>query len=187
MNHKALREVAILCALLFYCLGCSAAAPVITYSRIIIDTYNPTDGTSLAGSANYLELWSSDGKTLLAHDDGSAQAARPTNQFYAYLDYNGGLTSGDYWVLVLASSPGDSVDYGIRVLTAPDSSYAGWAFGGPASETISDQPLTGGSGIPSTFQTIKLSNSTSDRLNRFIISIVPAVSSGVNWIKLTLP
>jgi hypothetical protein len=167
----------------------------VTYNRIVIDTYDPTDPAGPdAGNSNYIELWSSDGKTLLALDNGLS-SSRPAeistgvpwpNQNYAYIDYTAGLTSGDYYVLIGASHPGDEFGYGIRVLTAPDSSYTGWTFSGLASETVSDTPPTGGSGIPSTFRTMVLNNPPNDRLNRYIVKI-DATHSGVNWVKITLP
>ena len=66
--------------------------------------------------------------------------------------------------------------------TAPSSSYTGWGVGGTyATEITTDLPLAGGTGIPTKLQTLVFSNSTNDKLNRFL------VVNGVNWMKLTLP
>jgi hypothetical protein len=159
-----------------------------SYNEIVIDTYDPvTPSNPVASKSSTMQLWSSDGKTMLASD--TAGASRPPTgwpyKFGAYIDYTGGLVPGDYWVLVEASSPGDSFGYGIRVIAAPDSSYTAWNLAA-ASESVSDQPLAGGSGIPTTFQTMVLNNppgtpSSTNHLSRSI------VSGGVNWIKITLP
>lgn len=198
MKHGKLRvPQAIFFVLFLFCFGCTTAdsSGPVTYNRIVIDTYDPTDPAGPdAPNSNYMELWSSDGKTLLASDSGTS-SSRPAeispgvlwpNQNYAYIDYTAGLISGDYYVLIGAIHAGDEFGYGIRVLTGPDSSYTGWTFGGPASETVSDAPPTGGSGIPSTFKTMVLNSAPNDRLNRYIVKI-DATHSGVNWVKITLP
>ena len=59
-----------------------------------------------------------------------------------------GSPSGDYWIFIRAVSPGDTFGYGIRVLTAPDSSYTGWTFGGFTTEPTTDLPTTAGGGNP---------------------------------------
>ena len=185
MTSRLLRGSPVfICVLILFCVGCSAESKM--YSRIIIDTYNPADGSSPAGNSNYIELWSSDGTKLLASDNGLVnEKFRTPNQYYAYIDYTGGLDSGDYWVLIRAAVPGDTFDYGIRVLTAPDSSYAGWTFIGASSDTVTDLPLVGGSGIPSSYQTMVLNKPGSNRLHRDIVFI--ATNDAVNWVKLTLP
>src|SRR5208283_1974381 len=139
VNRKMLAgSVIVFFAILFFCLGCTSpgsATPVtatpVTYKEIFIDTYDPTDPTGANGAQypNYMELWSSDGKTRLAYYDGNNDL-RPANEFYAYIDYTGGLTSGDYWVLIKESGTGgaDSFGYGIRVLTAQSSVYTGWTL-----------------------------------------------------------
>jgi hypothetical protein len=185
MNQKVLRGAFFICALLLFCIGCSAApsggGPT-TYNGIIIDTYDPVNGSDPAGSANYIELWNSDCTALLASDDGANEIGRSSNQYYAYIDYTGVLTSGDYWVLIHAHSDGDTFGYAIRVLTAPNASYTGWTFGAfLPSEPSSDAPTAGMMGVPTKYQTISLTNTTSDKLNRFILP------SGVNWVKVHLP
>jgi hypothetical protein len=110
-------SVIVFFAILFFCLGCTSpgsATPVtatpVTYKEIFIDTYDPTDPTGANGAQypNYMELWSSDGKTRLAYYDGNNDL-RPANEFYAYIDYTGGLTSGDYWVLIKESGTGGQI------------------------------------------------------------------------------
>ena len=200
MNHKVLSFFAAASfSLLLFAVGCSPVAGAHTYNSIFIDTYDPIDPTGANGASitNYMELWSSDGKTLLASYDG-LNDFRTANFSFAYIDYSPNnlavqnyapLTSGDYWVLVKESGGGsDPIDYGIRVLVSPPASYTsttynGWTFGGTASESTSDQPTTGGGGIPSSYKTIVFSNSTNDKLNRHIVG----GGGGVNWIKITLP
>jgi hypothetical protein len=182
------RSSIILCVLLLFCSGCTVARAPITYNEIVIDTYDPASPGSVVGPGSSMQLWSSDGKTMLASDIG-AGGSRPTLWPYrngAYIDYTGGLVSGDYWVLVEATSPPDSFPYGIRVIAAPDSSYTAWGFGASTTESVTDQPSAGGSGIPTKFQTMVLNDppgipSSTNHLNRFIVPF------GVNWIKLTLP
>ena len=199
MNRKMLGGSAIiLCAMLLFCLGCTPAgsATPVTYKEIFIDTYDPTDPTGpIASIPNYMELWSSDGKTRLASYDGAGNW-RPVNTNYAYIDYTAGLVSGDYWVLVEESGGGTNpFSYGIRVLSAPSSVYTGWTGSG-SSETKSDTPqptvaepaLQGAwpSWPPTTtvqpmlLDTSNLPTST-NHLNRNVIA------GGVNWTKITLP
>ena len=199
MNRKMLwGSPAFICALLLFCFGCSspgAAGPTGPYNRIVLDTYDPKIATAPSMSyPTYMELWSSDRLTLIAHDDGFAGSSRPPsalNQYGAYIDYTGVLPSGTYWILIRESipvptDPGDSFGYGIRVLTAPDSSYVGWTFGSFASETTTDLP-TSGAGIPTKFMTLVFSDTINDRLNRFIVPDTTGPVHGVNWVKLTLP
>jgi hypothetical protein len=189
------RSSIILCVLLILCSGCTASSTpitktIITYNEIVIDTYDPVDPNSLfAPSSSTMQLWSSDGKTMLASD--IAGASRPSNPWPykhgAYIDYTAGLVSGDYWVLVEATSPtGDTFGYSIRAIAVPDISYSGWTFGASTTESVTDQPTAGGTGIPTIFQTMILNDppsvpSATNHLNRFIVPF------GVNWIKLKLP
>jgi hypothetical protein len=200
MNYKILGGSAVmLVAILFFCLGCTSpgsAAPT-TYKEIFIDTYDPTlPAGPFATVSNYMELWSSDGKTRLAYYDG-INNFNSVNGGYAYIDYTAGLVSGDYWVLVEQSGNGAApFSYGIRVLSAPSSVYTGWTFGSVSSETKTDTPqptvlepvLQGAwpSWPPTTtvhpmlLDTSNLPKST-NHLNRNVIA------SGVNWTKITLP
>jgi hypothetical protein len=184
IHHKLHGWPAILCGLLLFC-GCTQAAGPVTYKEIVLDTYDSLTPGDLAPTATYMELWSSDGKTLLASDDAGGSKPVPLGGFgFAYIDYTNGLVSGDYYVLVMKSpsAPANSIGYAIRVMTASSASYVGWGVGGAyATELTTDAPAAGGTGIPTTFKTIVFSNSTSDKLNREILN------GGVNWIKLTLP
>ena len=171
--------------------------PVI-YDEIVLDTYNPTDPTGLLGpdASNYMELWSSDGSTLLAYDDGGSGSSRPPsqlNQLFAYLDYRvgysqsgvpvgNGLPPGDYFVRVRASSPGDLVPYAIRVLDQPNNSYQNWTLQAPTN-TGSDNPTTGGPDIRAAYQTLVFGDASKNRLSRE----VPGALDGNNWVKITLP
>ncbi len=200
MNQKRFHGwPAISCGLLLFSIGCTAggtgpAAPTppttpvpptdpVTYNEIVLDTYDSVSPGTFAPSSTYMELWSSDGKTLLASDDSGNSRTGSASPGCAYIDYTKGLVSGDYYVLVKESpAPTDAFGYAIRVLTAPSSSYTGWGVGGTyATEITTDLPLAGGTGIPTKLQTLVFSNSTNDKLNRFL------VVNGVNWMKLTLP
>jgi len=201
MNRKMLGGSAIiLCAMLLFCLGCTPAgsATPVTYKEIFIDTYDPTDPTGpIASIPNYMELWSSDGKTRLASYDGAGNW-RPVNTNYAYIDYTAGLVSGDYWVLVLQSGNGaDPFSYGIRVLSAPSNDYSSdWIITDASTETTTDTPLPTvlepalqgvwapwpptTTVLPMLLDTSNLPTST-NHLNRNFIG------GGVNWTKITLP
>jgi hypothetical protein len=181
-----------LCVLALSFLGCSPAggAEPTTYNRIIIDTYDPVDplGPDLA-TGNRMELWKSGGSSPIASDSGSPYpiGSRPgawPNQGYAYIDYTGSLTSGDYYILVAALSAGDAVDYGIRVLAAPNSSYVGWTFGVTATEFTSDTPAVGPPSLSQSYLSMTLGTSN-DRCNRHIVDL--GGTSGVNWVRLHLP
>jgi CARDB len=161
----------------------------VTYDEIFIDTYDPLDPTGANGAlySTYMELWSPDGKTMLSSYDG-INDFRAVNPYYAFIDYTGGLISGDYWVLVKESGAGGhSFGYGLRVMGQSSSDYTNWTFAAVATETTSDQPLVGGGGPPATFQSVALSSSATNtasagnHLNRFI------VANGVNWVKIHLP
>lgn len=183
MHHRLLRgSPAILCVLLLFCLGCSPAGGTgpTTYNRIVLDTYKPSGDGGGTLNSTYMELWSSDGMTLLTSDDSGISRPGGVSAGYAYIDYTAGLTSGDYYVLVKASFDTDVIDYAIRVLAAPSLSYAGWNVGAPT-DAATDMPLAGGSGVPSSFKTMVLNDPPNDRLSRHIFT------SGVNWVKLTLP
>lgn len=188
MNCKGLHGwPAIFFVLLLCCFGCTQASGVgptgpVTYKEIVLDTYDPvTPGSPAPLFSTYMELWSSDGKTLFASDDAGSTRGIHGGGF-ALIDYTKGLPSGDYWVFVRESpAPTDPFGYAIRVLTAPSILYTGWGFGTYVTESTTDLPLTGGSGIPTIFKTIVFSNSTADKLNRYLLA------GGVNWIKLTLP
>jgi hypothetical protein len=181
----------------------SCAVPVI-YDRIVLDTYDPTKPGSI--STDYptnMELWVPGGTTAMATDNGLASSRPPSalNQYFAYIDYNnnagpyknqGGLAPGTYYVLVTAGSDGDTFGYGIRVLTAPNSSYDGWTFT-PAitSEPGTDEPMSGPPPSTNNYQAMQVNNpppnTPPDRLNRFIVLLPDGIHSGVNWMKLILP
>ena len=166
------------------------AVPVI-YDEIVLDTYDPGSPGSFAPFySTYMELWSSDGKTMLTSDDSGASRPGAVSAGFAYIDYAQGLAPGDYYVLVKetpSDNPTHAFGYAIRVMTAPSTSYDGWDFGGAyATESTTDTPLAGGTGIPTLFQTMQVNNPPpnpppNDRLNRFL------VVDGVNWVKIHLP
>jgi hypothetical protein len=190
MKLKSIRGAGVvLCLLVLVCsAGCPAAgaAGPKTYPEIVIDTYDPVDATDAASFSSYMELWSSDGKVRLALDDGDNGSSRPAgyyNQGAAYIDYKGGLTSGDYYIRITATPENvhDFFGYGIRVITAPLNNYVAWVFGSVNLADTDDSPFTGGTGVPASFQTMVLGDSSKDKLNRYIND------GWVNWIKLTLP
>jgi len=178
--------------------------PVTTYNEVFIDTYDPADPTGANGASfsNYMELWSKDGKTRLAHYDGIGDL-RSVNGGYAFIDYTGGLTSGDYWVLVEESGNGsDAFGYGIRVLPKSSSDYTGgWTFDPVVTSGTSDTPQptvqepalqgTWASWPPTTNSQMLLDTSTTlpltvtytNHLNLWI----PGGGGGVNWVMIHLP
>ncbi len=168
------------------------AAFRVIYDEIVIDTYDPTDGRTLAENGSpWIGLWKSGDETPFAYDDGSAQAGRQPNQYYARIDYKG-LPPGTYWIFVRASSPGDTFSYGIRVVTSLDVPYGDlggrWLLG-RVSEGASDEPLSGPPDTtdPSPYKPLVLGDPSSDHLSRFIIGDYgPPVVAGVNWMKLVL-
>jgi hypothetical protein len=183
-----------------------------TYNEIVIDTYDPVNpGVQAPLHDTYMELWSSDGKTLtlLASNDSGTGSGRQrgVGSGFAYIDTSAfglTLTSGDYYVLVSetpsanaagALSAADAFGYAIRVMVAPSqygTAASDWGFGAYATETQSDlpipsAPLVGPGGLPTRFQTMALDTSNppvptaTNHLNRYLIA------GGVNWVKIHLP
>jgi hypothetical protein len=219
LHYKKLYgRLAILWLLLLFCSGCTQAGGAspsmpmtppnsittppnsITYYEIVLDTYDPVSPGAFATHNTYMELWSSDGKTLIASNDSGTNSGRQPKlgSGFAYIDWTGGLTSGDYYVLVtetLSAQGADAFGYAIRVMTVPSSTAnttSDWSFAGAATESKSDQPvpsvpLAGPGGVPTLFQTMVLDTgnapapTAANHLNRFL------VVNGVNWIKITLP
>jgi hypothetical protein len=198
MHHKVIRgSPAILCALLLFCLGCSpvGSAGPITYNRIVIDTYDPLGAGADAINPTIVQLWNAAGTKLAEDDGGLPGSSRPIltpalvswpGQGYGYIDYTGGLLSGDYFILVKESLSGtDAFGYGIRILTQPSILYGpDWVVSTPV-ESASDSSLIGG-GTPRADQLMTLNvlpthAPPNAKLGRWI------VASGENWIKITLP
>ena len=168
------------------------------YAEVVIDTYNASVPDAVrASSSTNASLWRPGATDAIASD--VAGAARPIGwpyKFGAYIDYKGGLLSGSYYVLVSATSPGDDVDYGIRVITTPSSSYAGWTFTTSVTDP-GDTPLTApvpfNPALLSSYQTMQLGGGAyPDRLHRGLTgtwddATGDLVSYTVNWVKVILP
>ena len=178
----------------------AAAIPVI-YPEIVIDTYDAFDpNLTQAVYSTDMELWKAGDASPLASDSAlSIPRPRPPGwpyKFGAYIDYTGGMAPGTYYVRVGASSPGDQVEYGIRVIMAPNNSYAGWTFSTSVTDP-GDTPLT--APVPfdpaqlSSYQTMQLGGGAyPDRLHRATSGTTDpdtgdVISYTVNWIKLILP
>jgi len=112
---------------------------------------------------------------------------------------------------------GDSISYGIRVLSVPSSDYAGWTFDAAAVETTTDVPrptvlepalqgswaswppsATTAAGTTAPAQAITLDTgnlpTTTNRLNRNVVGVAVvdnvasvAIIGNVNWIRIHLP
>jgi hypothetical protein len=179
--------------------------PSVTYAHVIVDTYVPTlANAGLVVGFDAVDLYSLSGGSLhlIASDhSGSNPDADATG--FAYIDYQGGLMSGTYYIRIESANPGVPTNmgpYAIRVLAAPDTSPRdpAWYFAADNNldKAVSYKVLSGGtvktfalSGSayesddigPPTFQplaTMKLDQA----LNRSLGS-----SGDVDWITLTLP
>ena len=197
--------------------GTSNTPQITTYGTIVIDTYDPDTQKAAADTAPFnfsMQLWSANKTDLapLASDTGGSSSTRPTSFPYRGGPYIAisGLKSGDYWVLVQTQNPTDAFTYAIRVipyawdLSNPADSYVGWTSTDPTViGNTTDQPLTGGTGIPTTYEPMVMDTSTlttplpnpppppavtsTNHLYRSIAGDATASTNGANWIKLTLP
>jgi len=99
-------------------LSCSVEgpAPVTTYERIVIDTYEPHGGFPAGFPADtYLGLYDASGNLLAADDDGNTDSGQSGS---SRIDYITGLTSGTYYIKVtLGFSSLTLGAYAVRVLS----------------------------------------------------------------------
>jgi hypothetical protein len=182
-----------------------SAAIALKYDHVIIDTYGPLESKFILGDTSALysnvmelfgpvgdtstppgyDLWTNfPASTAIASDNGqSGQSGRPADNpyyDYAYIDCAADLAPGDYYLRVrlLNQSPSpDNLYYALRVITEPDNTYTGWWFATENTSDASDAPVTGGWGVPSSFQSVVLGG----KLNRYL----PV--DGVHWVRITLP
>ena len=179
----------------------ASAAIAVVYDRIIIDTYDPVKFDSVNGVSalysNVIELFGPSGDTSTPQGynlwsppvelvSAAIASNMPVNTRpignpyydYAYIDYTTGLAPGDYYLRIrMVNFAIDTIPYALRVLTAPDNSYSEWLFVNTNAGDGSDAPVTGGEGVPSSYQSMVLG----DKLNRYLHA------GEVHWVKLTLP
>ncbi len=198
MRHR--KSILILLAtactiLLATCQG-ATKPPSTSYSEIVIDTFNPTgpangvgvliiDLFSASGVSSSQDPWTSPGAGALAVDgqQTGGNGSNPTvaMQGWAWIDYKPAqpLSSGD--VLYVRIRGYDktipSGPYGIRILTAPSSSYSN--IGSNPTDVPyepDDTPTSGG--VPTNPAQITLGTA----LTRCI-----QAAGDVDWVKITLP
>jgi hypothetical protein len=175
----------------------SVKIPVI-YPEVVIDTYDPSDPLAPFDKfPSKMELWSSKLVNTvqvldasLAFNDGGVMPYRAgLNRYGAYIDSTNnalGFLPGVYFLIVQASSAGDSFSYDIRVMTAPNSSYGGWTDLPLSTTGTTDSPLIATSGAaPTPSNTMEPNTSNNPSSTNHLSLFIPA--KGVNWIKITLP
>jgi len=172
-----------------------ATPPSNTYSEIIIDTFNPT-GPSNVTATDVIALFSETGVAnaqnpltnptagALAWDLNSLSGGanpNPTQKGWAYIDYTPTtpLPSGTVLYVRITGYLGVwSGDYGIRVLTAPSSTYANIGSNPGDSPYENDNPANYGD-VPVNAPPITVNDTNG--LSRFM------GSPDIDWVKITLP
>jgi hypothetical protein len=92
----------------------SGPAPITTYARIVIDTYEPRGG--LPGNVpadTYLTLYDASGNQLASDDQGNTDSGQNGS---SRIDYILGLTLGTYYLKVTKGSTNATGPYAVRFL-----------------------------------------------------------------------
>ncbi len=171
-----------------------AVVPVI-YPEVVIDTYYPlsSGGSGFeflvidlfgpAGDTTTEDPWIPPATAALASDGvgGMGSNPDPSQSFFAYIDYTGGLAPGDYYVRIRGfyNNTGSVGAYAIRLLTAGSGSHAGWFS---TELNLSDTPYETDdqrNGVPARSAALAVNQS----LNRYLSD----AGGDIDWVKITLP
>lgn len=182
--------------------GAGSSSATVTYSEIVIDTFNPTGPGngynfdvlglfSSSGVGSSANPWTSPCAGALACDGQTGIGSNPNSSepYYAYIDYKPAtpLPSGTVlYVRISGYSPSGSSTgsdttagaYGIRVLTSPSSTYTYFSSINSSDSPYEpdDTPISGG--VPGNPASITLD---SQGLNRYL------TVGDVDWVKIVLP
>lgn len=169
----------------------SAAVPV-TYPRVVIETYDPTDGGVV--TVPFISLFNASGDTTadtspnewnddqppFTVDTGVAIAESGTSGTWESIDYQGGLAPGVYYVRIRGAQSYATGPYAVRFLSLnvgdalPTYSYFGVT-------NSADSPYESDDAVVSGVPTNPVGVSPGSVLNRFL------TNSDMDWFRLTLP
>ena len=157
-------------------LGCKQDPLLPDYPRIVIDTFVPS---AFNENNTYLTLIDAGGNMIAEDDDGNPD--QTNHKSCSRIDYQGGLSSGTYYIKVHKPTAAGNPNYGIQVHTNdPGASFPAIT---PANEdeTVPVDDAVDGNGVPTAPVTILLG--PGQEVSR---SIFP-VATDVDWFELVLP